>query len=279
MKKAYPNYRVTDLCRLLGVPTSIYYYQRKPRALVDITLCRQIKAIAQQTGHTYGQRRIQAQLRALGHSISLYKCAKLMKQAGVVAYRPKRRPGHSSSCGGYYQVENRLKRQFNPIGYNQSWVGDITLISTGQGWCYLACVMDLATKEIVGYHLSDVADTGLVLSALRKAIRRQRPNTCGLLFHSDQGVQYGASLFQEALRGLQMVQSMSRRGNCLDNAVMERFFRSLKSECLNHIRLLDRDHCLQEVANYMSFYNYERRHSGIGYRTPHQKYIEMKNAA
>jgi len=115
-------------------------------------------------------------------------------------------------------------------------VGDITYIRTWQGWSYLACVMDLSSKEVVGYALSQSPNAQLAVEALNNAIKRKQPNTQGLLFHSDQGIQYSASLFRNRLSSLHITQSMSRRGNCWDNAVMERFFRSLKTERLNHYK-------------------------------------------
>ncbi len=118
-------------------------------------------------------------------------------------------------------------------------VGDITYIRTWQGWSYLACVMDLSTKEVVGYALSQSPNKQLAVEALNNAIKCKQPNTQDLLFHSDQGVQYSASLFRNRLSELNMTQSMSRRGNCWDNAVMERFFRSLKTERLNHLSFIN----------------------------------------
>jgi putative transposase len=195
--------------------------------------------------------------------------ASLIKKADVVAIRPK--------CKHYYP--NILKRQFNPDTYNTHLVGDIAYIRTWQGWRYLACVMDLSTKQIVGYSLSQAPNAQLAIEALTNAIKCKQPDTKGLLFHSDQGVQYSASLFRNMLSGLNITQSMSRRGNCWDNAVIERFFRSLKTQRLNHLSFMNHQSVVSTVESYIRFYNYKRRHSGLGYMTPHEKYIEMKKAA
>ena len=158
-------------------------------------------------------------------------------------------------------------------------MGDITYIRTSQGWSYLACVMDLASKEIVGYALSQSPNTQLVLDALEQAIKVKQLDTTRLLFHSDQGVQYSATAFRQRLSELKITQSMSRRGNCWDNAVMERFFRSLKTERLNHLSFINHQSVVNEVESYSRFYNYKRRHSSLDYMTPHQKYREMENVA
>ena len=139
--------------------------------------------------------------------------------------------------------------------------------------------MDLSTKEVVGYALSQSPNAQLAVEALNNAIKCKQPNTQDLLFHSDQGVQYSASLFRNRLSELNITQSMSRRGNCWDNAVMERFFRSLKTERLNHLSFINHQSVVSTVENYIRFYNYNRRHSGLDYMTPHQKYIEMKKTA
>jgi len=158
-------------------------------------------------------------------------------------------------------------------------VGDIIYIATHQGWSYLACVLDLSTKEIVGYAMSQSPNAKLAKDALTNVIKRQQPNTNLLIFHSDQGVQYSAFEFRKLLVKLNITPSMSRRGNCWDNAVMERFFRSLKTERLNTVSFINHQSVINEVENYIQFYNYKRRHSGIEYMTPHQKLNELKKVA
>jgi transposase InsO family protein len=144
---------------------------------------------------------------------------------------------------------------------------------------YLACVLDLGSKEIVGYVLSQKPDAQLAVDALEHAIKRATPDTSTLMYHSDQGVQYAADLFRTKLERLKITQSMSRRGNCWDNAIMERFFRSLKSEKLNHVSFINHAAVKNVVSDYINYYNYERMHSSLGYNTPVQKRQELKNVA
>ena len=279
MKKAYSHYTVSELCQVLNVPSSSYYYQAQVPSLAELELITQIKCIAKETGNTYGKRRIQVELASLGHTVGLYKTASLMKKAKIVAICPKRKHYYPDAGKELKYAPNILKRQFSPKTYNTHMVGDITYIRTWQGWSYLACVMDLASKEVVGYALSQSPNAQLAIEALNQAIKRQQPDTSCLLFHSDQGVQYSAFSFRDRLSELSITQSMSRRGNCWDNAVMERFFRSLKTERLNHLSFINHQSVVNEVDNYIRFYNYKRRHSALNYMTPHQQYIEMKKAA
>ena len=238
-----------------------------------------IKAISNESRNSYGKRRIQAELNGRGHKLGLHKIASLMVKANVVAIRPKKRHYYPNSGQEHKYAPNLLMREFYPENNNTHWVGDITYISTHQGWSYLACVLDLSTKEIVGYAMSQSPNAQLAKDALMNAIKREKPNTNLLMFHSDQGVQYSAFEFRNLLAKFQMTASMSRRGNCWDNAVMERFFRSLKTERLNDISFINHQSVVNEVDNYIQFYNYRRRHSGIDYMTPHQKLNELKKVA
>ncbi len=277
MKKAQLGYTTTELCRLFEVSSSRYYYHPRPPNSDDIASS--IQSIAEVTGNTYGKRRMQVELNALDHNIGLYKTATLMKKLNIKAIRPKKKHYYPDSGVEHKYAPNLLKRQFSPDTYNTHWVGDITYIRHHHGWSYLACVLDLSTKEIVGYALSTKPNAELTKTALNNAIKRQAPNTHKLMFHSDQGVQYSAISFRERLAQLDITPSMSRRGNCWDNAVMERFFRSLKTERLNHLSFLNHQSVICEVEQYIQFYNYKRRHSVLDYMTPHQKYNELKNAA
>ena len=279
MKKAYPDYSVCELCEVLGVPASSYYYQPVEPSSEEVALLTEIRFIFNDSGQTYGKRRIQAELISRGYQIGLFKIASLMKQANLEAIRPKRKHYYPDHGEEQPYAPNLLKRQFKSEEYNTRWVGDITYIRTWQGWSYLACVMDLATQEIVGYALSQSPDAQLAVDALGYAIRRQAPDTNQLMFHSDQGCQYSAKRFRDTLSRWHIVQSMSRRGNCWDNAVMERFFRSLKTERLNRLSFINHQAVVNAVENYIQFYNYKRRHSAIDYLTPHQKYQQLKKVA
>ena len=279
LKKATADYTITELCRILEVSMSSYYYEpvkpdEQEQVLLDL-----IESIAEDSGNTYGRRRIHAELNARDHTIGVYKTASLMNKLNIHAIAPKKKHYYPNSGDEDHYAQNLLKRQFNPDTLNTHWVGDITYIRNQQGWSYLACVLDLSTKEIVGYALSKSPNAELAKAALNNAIKRQQPVLNQLLFHSDQGCQYSAATFRERLSQLTITQSMSRRGNCWDNAVMERFFRSLKTERLNRLSFINHDSVISEVDSYIKFYNYKRRHSALDYMTPHQKYNELKNAA
>jgi putative transposase len=202
-----------------------------------------------------------------------------MKRAHVVAIRPQKKHYYPDNGKEQKYFPNLLNRQFNPETINTHWVGDITFVRTHQGWSYLASVLDLASKEIVGRAFSQHPNAELAKQALQHAIKMQQPDTAQLMFHSDQGVQYSAHLFTKYLRDLNITQSMSRRANCWDNSVMERFFRSLKTERLNHITLVNHFSAKSVVESYIKFYKYERLHSAIGYTTPNKHSRNMKKTA
>ncbi len=163
---------------------------------------------------------------------------------------------------------NVLNRQFNPPQANANWTGDITYIRTRQGWLYLAIVLDLYSRRVVSWAFSSQPNSELSSRALEVAVQHRRPAQ-PLLFHSDQGVQYSSGAFQQSLRNNNIIASMSRRGNCLDNAVTERFFRSLKSERVNYRQYKTRDEAMKDIADYIEpFYNQKRRHSTLGNLSP-----------
>ena len=279
IKKASPGYQTTELCTLFNLALSTHYYQvNNQMSDEDQETIAQIKLIAIETQHTYGKRRTQVELANRGIGIGIYKTASLMKKANVIAIKPKKR--HSYPTGEVHKkADHLLKRQFNPSTVHTHWVGDITYIKTYTGWSYLACILDLGSREIMGWALSEEPNAELAKSALEHAINKHKPDTQPLMFHSDQGVQYSANLFVDYLHDLDITQSMSRRANCWDNAVMERFFRNLKTERLNYLSFINHKAVVSAVTSYISFYNYKRLHSAIDYKTPHQKTKEMKKAA
>ena len=237
-----------------------------------------MKEIHDENLHTYGRRRMRIALQAKGIQLGIFKVASLMKTAGIIAKIPKK-PHYYPSGKQLPDIPNLLKRQFNPDQINTHWVGDITYIRHHGGWSYLATVLDLGSREIVGYALSQTPDAQLAKQALINAIRMQQPNTRQLMFHSDQGVQYTAKLFKTALSLHGITQSMSRRGNCWDNSVQERFFRSLKSEYLNGITFINHPSVVSAVEYYIRYYNNKRIHSAIGNITPVQKKQDLQNVA
>ena len=279
MKEADMKYSTTELCKAFEVPASSYYYQPVGPSELDQQIIDSIKTISESVGHTYGKRRMVLDLVALGYSIGTFKTKRLMNDCGIKVVVPRKRHYYPDSGQEHKLAANLLKREFNPKTINTNWVGDITYIHTHQGWSYLACVMDLCSKEVVGHALSKSPNARLAKQALINAIKRKNPDTKNLLFHSDQGTQYSAKEFRECLELHDITQSMSRRGNCWDNAVMERFFRSLKTERLNYLSFINHKAVISEVQNYIYFYNYRRRHSSIGYLTPHQKALQFKKVA
>jgi transposase InsO family protein len=276
LKKAEPNYTIQELCSVFGIGSSSYYYQ--PNKVND-TLAAKVITIFDDSNGIYGRRRVHFELQKAGFDVGIYKTASIMKTNNLNAIKPTKRHYYPDSGVEHKYASNLLKRQFKPDTHNTHWVGDITYIRNYQGWSYLACVLDLATNEIVGQAMSKHPNSELALEALNKAIQLKKPNTGKLLFHSDQGVQYSSNVFRNKLKALNITQSMSRRGNCWDNAIIERFFRSLKTEKLNHLSFINHESVMSNVSQYINFYNYKRIHSAIDYKTPHEKFNEMKKVA
>lgn len=268
-KKDWP---VSVTCRVMGVARSSYYaFAARPPA--GSTPCEQITAareIHRETRCSYGSRRMSAALRKRGHAVGRYRARRLMQQAQLVVTR-KRTHRYSKSSGEAQVAPNLLARNFAPQSINQVWAGDITYVRTLQGWSYLAIVMDLYSRRIVGWAFSLQPDTALVIRALQRARERRRPPP-GVMFHSDQGCQYTSAHFVSELKANGMVQSMSRKGNCWDNAVVERFFRSLKSEWIDEKGYPDHAHAERDIGDYIDdFYNYRRLHSAADGQTPVQR--------
>ena len=199
MKKEVIKHSVTELCNVFNVSMSSYYYKSVLPNLVDINFITLIKAISSESRNSYGKRRIHAELNGWGHEIGLHKTARLMSKANIVAIRPKKKHYYPNSGQKHKYAPNLLKREFYPETHNTHWVGDITYIATHQGWSYFACVLDLSTKEIVGYAMSQSPKAKLAKDALTNAIKRQQPNTNPLMFYSDQSVQYSAFEFRNLL--------------------------------------------------------------------------------
>ncbi|SMN00356.1 Mobile element protein [uncultured Candidatus Thioglobus sp.] len=281
MNKACKQYNTKELCQLLKLPRSSYYYQTKDKPISNNihAMIKFIKQTAIEVGHTYGKRRMRVSLNNQGYNVGLYQTTTLMKKANVVALRPRKRHYYPNAGTIHKKAENLLNREFKQQSINTHWVGDITYIKTYQGWSYLASVVDLSSKQVVGWALSKQPNAQLARDALQNAVARHQPNTNALMFHSDQGVQYCANAFAQYCKSKGITQSMSRRGNCWDNAVMERFFRSLKTEKLNYQSFASHQEVVENVESYIYFYNYKRIHSAIGYKTPAEKMAELEKVA
>lgn len=281
IKMAHPEYTVCELCRVFELSLSSYYYQitYRPMSQEKQEMINQLKLTAEDTNNSYGKRRMQAELQNKGHCIGVYKTSSLMKEVKIKAIRPKKKHHYPNGGESDVKVENVLNRAFDQPHANTHWVTDITYIRNHNCWSYLAAVLDLGSKEIVGWALSKKPDTSLAKAAIEDAINRKNPNTTKLLIHSDQGTQYTSNMFDTFCNKLKIIRSMSRRGNCWDNAVIERFFRNLKTERLNQITFINHEAVCAEVESYIYFYNYKRLNSAIDYMVPHQKFNELRKVA
>ena len=227
-------------------------------------LHRRMKALFKQTRQSLGSREMTKKLREEGFTIGRYRVRKLMKKLGLgvkqrVAYKVTTKRKYSDTV-----ADNLLNQNFNPVGPNEVWAGDVTYLKTGEGWMYLAIVMDLYSRRIVGWHIDKRMTTALVMTAMMKAYNVRQPPK-GLVFHSDRGSQYTSN---RLLTDYGIRASMGDVGACWDNAVVERFFGSLKHDWLFKVHQPTRDHMRKDVAEYMRYYNVERLHSANGGMSP-----------
>jgi putative transposase len=266
------NYSVQVMCRLLGVAPSGYYaWLTQPvsdHAQEDARLLRLIRASFTASQGIYGAPRVFLDLREAGETCSKHRVARLMREHQLRAlhgYRMRRWSVGKPSV----LIPNLLKRQFTVTRRNRAWVTDITYIRTWQGWLYLAVVMDLFSRKIVGWSAKPTIHQELVLDAVLMAVRRRRPR--GTMIHSDQGTQFGSDAWRRFCRSHRLEPSMSRKGNCWDNAVAESFFGSLKKERIKKQIYKNRKLALRDVADYIDrFCNRTRRHSYLSGVSPEQ---------
>lgn len=231
-------------------------------------LTERIKTAHQTSSETYGSPRIYHELKEAGVACSQKRIARLMRLHGIVAVRPKRFISTTDSSHGMPIAENLLARAFDAHSPNTRWSADITYIWTSQGWLYLAVILDLFSRRVVGWAMRDTLDRSLVLSALDMALQGRRP-TEQMLCHSDRGSQYASDDYQERLRNAGILCSMSRLGNCWDNAPTESFFASLKKELVYRMRFLTREQARAAIFQWIEvWYNRQRRHSALGYISP-----------
>jgi len=261
-------------CKALQVSRSGYYAWRKlepsQRYLRQRLLTEMIRDI-HSTNHqdNYGAPRVHQELLAQGHHCNRKTVAKYMKSAGIRAATMKKfRVCTTDSRHNHPVAENVVNRDFQPERKNQRWTADITYIPTDEGWLYLAAVEDLYSRKIVGWSMSDRIDSRLVVDALDMALRREVPEE-GLVAHSDRGVQYASEHYQQKLTCHGIICSMSRKGNCWDNAPMESFFATLKKELVHRDHYRTRGQARRSLFEYIeTFYNRLRRHSSLGYVSP-----------
>ena len=260
---------VTQVCRILNVSRSGYYARKvrlKTPAICATTVY--LKAEFACSGKSYGSRRLVSALRSKGIEVGRYKVRHLMRQSHLAPVWKKKFINTTNSKHDLPVAENLLNRQFNPSVPNKAWTSDITYIRTRTGWLYLAVVMDLFSRKIIGWAMRPAMPADLVCDALTMAISARQPLP-GLIVHSDRGSQYASDQYQSLLKKNGLICSMSRKGNCWDNAAMERFFLNLKME-----RVWQRDYANQmeatkDITNYMvEFYNCKRLHSTLGNLSP-----------
>jgi len=268
-KAAFP---VTVLCRTLAVSRAgCYAAQARPpaaRARADAQLAVEIAAIHGESRQRYGSPRVHAELRARGQGVSRKRVARLMRHRGLAARRRRRFRVTTDSRHAFPVAANVLARQFAAPAPDTVWVTDITYIPTGEGWLYLAVILDLCSRGIVGWAMSERITRQLPLDALGMALGRRRPSP-GLLHHSDRGSQYASGDYQTHLARHGFVGSMSRRGDCWDNAVAESFFATLKVELFHDALWSTRAAARGAVFEYIEvFYNRQRRHSSLGFLSP-----------
>ena len=283
MKKAYP---VKRLCRLMGVSRSGFYgYLRRGDRQPDPEheeKLEWVKDLAKASDHTYGSRRMAKALRALGYQVGRYQARSLMQKAGVwVRYRRRYR---STTNSNHRQpvFENRLSRNFTVDAPDHVYAGDITYLWTQQGWLYLAVVIDLYSRKVVGWSMRRRLTSTLVCDALQTALWGRRPPKGQLIHHSDRGVQYASRAFRKLLNSHGINGSMSRKGDCWDNAVVESFFGSLKSERVHWRNYQSREEARADIVEYITmFYNSKRLHSYLDYQSPDdfERNGQLANAA
>jgi transposase InsO family protein len=266
------EFSVRLMCKVLEVSTSGYYVWRdrppSKREMANRELTAKIKAEFEKSGETYGSPRIYQVMRKLGLMCSPNRVARLMRAADLKAKQTRRYRSTTKRNKADRAAPNRLKRDFRATAPNRKWVSDITYIATQEGWLYLAAIMDLFSRRIVGWAMSKRMTSDLTLRALDMAIRRCRPES-GLIHHSDQGSQYTDSEYQAVLAAHSIVASMNGVGTWYDNAPMESFFGTLKSELVHHRAYRTRAEASPDLFYYIeAWYNRRRLHSALGYESP-----------
>ena len=269
-------FHITTMCRVLEVSRAGFYkWRAQPlaeRVKADLVLAARIRAIHTGRRRTYGSPRVHRELRDQGIRCGEKRVARVMREEGIRASTPKRYRVTTQSGHREPIVENCLARRFSvsaQAGVNSAWAADITYIPTREGWLYLAVILDLASRRAVGWAVRARLDQELALSALRMALRHRRAR--GGLHHSDRGVQYASAAYRQLLADAQFTPSMSRVGNCWDNAVVESFFATLTKELLLERPFESRATAMRELFEFIEiWYNRKRRHSSLDYRSPAQ---------
>lgn len=276
------RYPIRLMCRALAVSAAGYYvWAARPeseRARRNRALLAWIRAYHEQSRRTYGSPRLTRDLREFGHRASENRVARLMREHGIRAKTVKKWKATTDSKHKLPVAPNTLNRQFTVNEPNRVWAGDISYVWTAEGWLYLAVVLDLYSRAVIGWAMGPHLTADLATDALTMALWRRKPKA-GLLHHSDRGVQYASGGYQGLLAVHGIACSMSRKGNCWDNSCVESFFGTLKKELVHHQRYLTREEAKQDIFEWIEvFYNRQRRHSTLGYRSP-AEFEAMTNIA
>ena len=265
------SFPIELMCRMLGVSRSGYYgWRGRPpsaRNRADGALTEKIREIHERSRHTYGSPRVHAELRALGTRCSRKRVERLMRKSGLQGCMRGSRRG-TTRRGKRSAAKDLVKRKFAAAEADKVWVADITYVATAEGYLYLAFILDVHSRRIVGWAMEAHLRTELVVDALRMAVCRRKPSP-GLVHHSDQGVQYTSLSFSERLREVGIKPSMGRTGSALDNAMAESFVSTLKAELVSNLRFPSRQAAKTAIFEYLeTFYNIRRLHSALDYRSP-----------
>ncbi len=271
------------MCQIFEVSRSGYYaWLKRPeskRAASNKKLLEEIRKMHKKHRYTYGSPRLTIALKEAGIACSRNRVARLMRENGIYAKTKRKFKATTDSRHNYPVAENLVNQNFSVDRPNKLWVADITYIPTDEGWLYLAAILDLFNRKIVGWAMDKTMTRQLVLKALRQAVGRERP-PAGLVHHSDRGSQYASYEYQQALKDYMMVCSMSRKGNCFDNACMESFFSTLKRELIYGCKFRTRAEARQAIFEYIEvFYNRIRLHSALGYMSPVEYELCFQRAA
>jgi putative transposase len=266
------SFSVPLMCRMLGVSRSGYYSwrDREPsrRSREDVALTERISEIHRRSRETYGSPRVHAELRSIGTRCSRKRVARLMREAGLRGCMRGRRRRTTRRAKGPPPAEDLVQRSFATTQADKIWVADITYVATDEGFLYLAFILDVYSRRIVGWAMESHLRTELVVDALQMAVWRRKPAP-GLVHHSDQGVQYTALSFSKRLREVGITPSMGRTGTALDNAMAESFVSTLKAELGSNLKFPSRQAARTAIFDYLeTFYNTRRLHSSLGYRSP-----------
>jgi len=268
------NYPLTLLCRVMKVASSGYYAWlaagKSMRDMANEKLIPLVREISRESDRTYGERRIAQALSARGVPCGRVRAATLMRLAGVSVKKKKKFKITTDSRHKLPVAPNLLARDFEAKAPNRTWVSDVTYVWTREGWIYLAAVLDLFSRQVVGWAMSRRITQELVMDAFKMALWRRRPEV-GLTMHSDRGSQYCSDAFQKLLKNSGAISSMSRKGDCWDNAVAESFFGTLKTERASWRSYQTREEAKRDIVDYLEmFYNSKRLHSYLGYVSPRQ---------